>query len=392
MLKVLDALNESQARWYVAREVLARGRGGLKAMYELTGMSRPTILKGIRELQGQKGLSRERVRQPGGGRKRLEQSDPGLQTALERIMEENTAGDPMSWLRWTNKSTVRIAEELTRLGHSVSDETVRRRLADMGYSLQANVKNLEESAAGRDRQFRYINRQVKQFLARQEPVLSVDTKKKERVGNFKNAGKAWRPKGQPMEVNVYDFPHLGVGPAIPYGAYDQQRNEGFVNVGISHDTAEFAVESVRRWWRWIGRRRYPEAQRLLLCADGGGSNGSRNRAWKYHLQQLADQSGLIVTVCHYPPGTSKWNKIEHRMFSFISLNWQGKPLVSYETVINLIGATRTATGLRVKAKLDTRYYEAGIKISDEEMKQISLRTHSTNPEWNYTISPRGRLI
>ncbi len=392
MLKVLDALNESQARWYVAREVLARGRGGLKAMYELTGMSRPTILKGIRELRGQKGLPRERVRQPGGGRKRLEESDPGLQTALERIMEENTAGDPMSWLRWTNKSTVRIAEELTRLGHSVSDETVRRRLADMGYSLQANVKNLEESAAGRDRQFRYINRQVKQFLARQEPVLSVDTKKKERVGNFKNAGKAWRPKGQPMEVNVYDFPHLGVGPAIPYGAYDQQRNEGFVNVGISHDTAEFAVESVRRWWRWIGRRRYPEAQRLLLCADGGGSNGSRNRAWKYHLQQLADQSGLIVTVCHYPPGTSKWNKIEHRMFSFISLNWQGKPLVSYETVINLIGATRTATGLRVKAKLDTRYYEAGVKISDEEMKQISLRTHSTNPEWNYTISPRGRPI
>jgi hypothetical protein len=392
MLKVLDALNESQARWYVAREVLARGRGGLKAMYELTGMSRPTILKGIRELQGQKGLPRERVRQPGGGRKRLEQSDPGLLTALEQIMEENTAGDPMSWLRWTNKSTVRIAEELTRLGHSVSDETVRRRLADMGYSLQANVKNLEESAAGRDRQFRYINRQVKQFLARQEPVLSVDTKKKERVGNFKNAGKAWRPKGQPMEVNVYDFPHLGVGPAIPYGAYDQQRNEGFVNVGISHDTAEFAVESVRRWWRWIGRRRYPEAQRLLLCADGGGSNGSRNRAWKYHLQQLADQSGLPVTVCHYPPGTSKWNKIEHRMFSFISLNWQGKPLVSYETVINLIGATRTATGLRVKAKLDTRYYEAGVKISDEEMKQISLRIHSTNPEWSYTISPRGRPI
>jgi Rhodopirellula transposase DDE domain len=392
MLKVLDALNESQARWYVAREVLARGRGGLKAMYELTGMSRPTILKGIRELQGQKGLPRERVRQPGGGRKRLEQSDPGLLTALEQIMEENTAGDPMSWLRWTNKSTVRIAEELTRLGHSVSDETVRRRLADMGYSLQANVKNLEESAAGRDRQFRYINRQVKQFLARQEPVLSVDTKKKERVGNFKNAGKAWRPQGQPMEVNVYDFPHLGVGPAIPYGAYDQQRNEGFVNVGISHDTAEFAVESVRRWWRWIGRRRYPEAQRLLLCADGGGSNGSRNRAWKYHLQQLADQSGLPVTVCHYPPGTSKWNKIEHRMFSFISLNWQGKPLVSYETVINLIGATRTATGLRVKAKLDTRYYEAGVKISDEEMKQISLRIHSTNPEWNYTISPRGRPI
>jgi len=392
MLKVLGSLNESQARWYVAREALARGRGGLKAMFELTGMSRPTILKGIRELEQQKELPRERVRQLGGGRKRLEESDPGLQAALNRIMEENTAGDPMNLLRWTNKSTVRIAEELTRLGHSVSDETVRRRLAEMGYSLQANAKNLDESSAGRDQQFRYINRQVKQYLAREEPVLSVDTKKKERVGNFKNAGKTWRPKGQPTEVNVYDFPHLGVGPAIPYGAYDQQRNEGFVNVGISHDTAEFAVESVRRWWRWIGRRGYPKAARLLLCADGGGSNGSRNRAWKYHLQQFADQSGLAITVCHYPPGTSKWNKIEHRMFSFISLNWQGKPLVSYETVINLIGATRTATGLRVKAKLDTRFYEAGVKITDEEMEQINLRAHRKHPEWNYTISPRGHAV
>jgi hypothetical protein len=392
MLKVLGALSESQARWYVARETLALGRGGLKAMNELTGMSRPTILKGIRELQQHRELPSERIRQPGGGRKRLEESDQGLEAALEQIMEENTAGDPMSLLRWTNKSTVRIADELTRLGHSVSDETVRRRLAEMGYSLQANAKNLEESGAGRDQQFRYINKQVKRFLSGKEPVLSIDAKKKERVGNFKNAGRTWRPKGQPIEVNVYDFPHLGVGPAIPYGAYDQQRNEGFVNVGISHDTAEFAVESVRRWWRWIGRRRYPQAQRLLLCADGGGSNGSRNRAWKYHLQQLANQSRLAVTVCHYPPGTSKWNKIEHRMFSFISLNWQGKPLVSYETVINLIGATRTATGLQVKAKLDTRYYEAGVKITDEEMESINLQTHRTNPDWNYTISPLGQSV
>ena len=392
MLKVLGALSESQARWYVARETLALGRGGLKLMNELTGMSRPTILKGIRELQQHKELPSERIRQPGGGRKRLEESDQGLEAALEQIMEENTAGDPMSLLRWTNKSTVRIADELTRLGHSVSDETVRRRLAEMGYSLQANAKNLEESGAGRDQQFRYINKQVKRFLSGKEPVLSIDAKKKERVGNFKNAGRTWRPEGQPIEVNVYDFPHLGVGPAIPYGAYDQQRNEGFVNVGISHDTAEFAVESVRRWWRWIGRRRYPQAQRLLLCADGGGSNGSRNRAWKYHLQQLANQSRLAVTVCHYPPGTSKWNKIEHRMFSFISLNWQGKPLVSYETVINLIGATRTATGLQVKAKLDTRYYEAGVKITDEEMESINLQTHRTNPEWNYTISPLGQSV
>jgi hypothetical protein len=392
MLKVLGALSESQARWYVARETLALGRGGLKAMNELTGMSRPTILKGIRELQQHKELPSERIRQPGGGRKRLEESDQGLEAALEQIMEENTAGDPMSLLRWTNKSTVRIADELTRLGHWVSDETVRRRLAEMGYSLQANAKNLEESGAGRDQQFRYINKQVKRFLSGKEPVLSIDAKKKERVGNFKNAGRTWRRKGQPIEVNVYDFPHLGVGPAIPFRAYDQQRNEGFVNVGISHDTAEFAVESVRRWWRWIGRRRYPQAQRLLLCADGGGSNGSRNRAWKYHLQQLANQSRLAVTVCHYPPGTSKWNKIEHRMFSFISLNWQGKPLVSYETVINLIGATRTATGLQVKAKLDTRYYEAGVKITDEEMESVNLQTHRTNPEWNYTISPLGQSV
>jgi hypothetical protein len=392
MLKVLGALSESQARWYVARETLALGRGGLKAMNELTGMSRPTILKGIRELQQHKELPSERIRQPGGGRKRLEESDQGLEAALEQIMEENTAGDPMSLLRWTNKSTVRIADELTRLGHWVSDETVRRRLAEMGYSLQANAKNPEESGAGRDQQFRYINKQVKRFLSGKEPVLSIDAKKKERVGNFKNAGRTWRRKGQPIEVNVYDFPHLGVGPAIPYGAYDQQRNGGFVNVGISHDTAEFAVESVRRWWRWIGRRRYPQAQRLLLCADGGGSNGSRNRAWKYHLQQLANQSRLAVTVCHYPPGTSKWNKIEHRMFSFISLNWQGKPLVSYETVINLIGATRTATGLQVKAKLDTRYYEAGVKITDEEMESVNLQTHRTNPEWNYTISPLGQSV
>jgi hypothetical protein len=295
----------------------------------------------------------------------------------------------MSLLRWTNKSTARIAEEMTRQGHPASDETVRRRLRELGYSLQANVKTREEgSGFGRDEQFHYLNRQVRRFLAGGEPVLSVDTKKKERVGNFKNSGQTWRPQGQPEEVNMYDYPHLGEGPAIPYGAYDMHRNEGFVNVGMSHDTAEFAVESLRRWWKLFGRRHYPEARRLLLCADGGGSNGSRNRAWKYYLQQLADHLGLEVTVCHYPPGTSKWNKIEHRMFSFISLNWKGQPLVSYETVVNLIGATRTKTGLRVKAELDAKQYEAGVKISDEEMERINLRPHSTNPLWNYTISPR----
>ena len=394
MLKVLGTLNEAQARWFVAREVLARGRGGLKIVHEATGMSRPTILKGIRELRGKKALAAsERIRRPGGGRKRLEVLDPSWEQALDRIMDENTAGDPMNLLRWTNKSTARIAEELTRQGHPASDETVRRRLRELGYSLQANVKTLEEeSGAGRDEQFRYLNRQVKRGLARGEPVLSVDTKKKERVGNFKNSGRTWRPQGTPREVNVYDYPYLGEGPAIPYGAYDVYRDEGFVNVGMSHDTAEFAVESLRRWWKLFGRRHYLEARRLLLCADGGGSNGSRNRAWKYYLQQFADQLGLEVTVCHYPPGTSKWNKIEHRMFSFISLNWKGQPLVSYETVVNLIGATRTKTGLRVKAELDPRQYEAGVKISDEEMQQINLRPHSTNPLWNYTISPRATTV
>jgi hypothetical protein len=380
MLKVLSALNEAQARWFVAREVLARGRGALKAMHEATGISRPTILKGIRELRAKKGLpAGERVRRPGGGRKRLEALDPGWERALDRIMDENTAGDAMSLLRWTNKSTARIAEELTRQGHPTSDETVRRRLRELGYSLQANVKTQEAgSGAGRDEQFRYLHRQVKKYLARGEPVLSIDAKKKERVGNFKNSGQTWRPKGEPLEVNIHDYPHLGEAPAIPYGPYDVRRNEGFVNVGMSHETAEFAVESLRRWWKLFGRRHNPQAQRWLLCADGGGSNGTRNRAWKYHLQQFADQMRSEVTVCHYPPGTSKWNKIEHRMFSFISLNWKGRPLVSYETVVNLIGATRTKTGLRIKAALDTRQYEAGAKIPDEEMERINLRPHSPN--------------
>ncbi len=386
-LRVLRTLNEAQGRWFVAREALAVGRGGLKAMHVLTGMARPTILRGMRELQAGTALGASgRVRQPGGGRKRLEVADPKLVRAIEKIMDETTAGDPMSLLRWTSKSTARVAEELTRRGHPISADTVGRRLRELEYSLQANLKTKEGSAPpGRDEQFRYINAQVKRFLKRGEPILSIDAKKKERVGAFKNAGRTWRPKGQPYRVNVYDYPSLAVGTAIPYGAYDVQRNEGFVNGGMSHDTAEFAVESLRRWWRLFGRRRYPRAKALLLCADGGGSNGSRNRAWKYHLQQLADHLGVAITVCHYPPGTSKWNKIEHRMFSFISLNWRGQPLVSYETAVNLISATRTRGGLRVKAILDPRSYEAGTKISDEEMEAIRLERHARYPDWNYTI-------
>jgi transposase len=389
-LKVLATLNEAQARWYVAREAIRLGYGGVQTIHALTGLSRPTILKGIRELRAGHGLeSGERVRQPGGGRKCLEVADPELTAHLERIMDENTAGDPMSLLKWTHKSTARIAAELTHQGHPISDETVRRRLKELGYSLQANRKGQEGSSpATRDAQFQYLNAQVRQFLARKAPVLSVDTKKKERVGKFKNPGRTWRPQGQPRVVNVYDFPTLGEGPAIPYGAYDLQRNRGFVNVGMSHDTAEFAVESLRRWWKLIGRRCYAQASGLLLCADGGGSNGSRNRAWKFHLQQLTDDVGIPVTVCHYPPGTSKWNKIEHRLFSFISLNWQGQPLVSYETVVNLIGATRTETGLRVKAMLDPKVYPTGIKISNTAMAQVHLTPHEVHPQWNYTLHPR----
>jgi len=385
-LTILGRLNEAQARWYLAREALALGRGGVKTMEGLTGISRRTILRGIRELKKGDLPPQERVRRSGGGRKPLEESDPGLSKALEKIMEENTAGDPMSLLRWTHKSTRTIAKELERQGHPSSHMSVQRRLHELGYSLQANFKNDEgPSPEERDAQFRHINGQVKRFVRRGDPVISVDTKKKEKVGNFKNPGRNWRSKGNPQEVDVHDF---GKEKAIPYGTYDLERNEGFVNVGISHDTAEFAVESIRRWWKAVGRRHYAKAKALLICADCGGSNGNRTRAWKFHLQSFADEFGLRVTVCHYPPGTSKWNKIEHRMFSFISMNWRGQPLVSYEAVVNLIGGTRTRTGLRITAKLDPREYETGEEITDEQMEQLNIEVHKTHPKWNYTISNR----
>lgn len=386
-VKILSRLDEAQARWYVAREALALGRGGIKAMQELTAMSRPTIIRGIRELKTGELPQEGRIRKPGGGRNHLEAGDPGLTRALERVVADNTAGDPMSPLRWTNKSTATIADELRRQGHPVSAGTVRQRLHGLGYSLQANKRTKEGySPPERDRQFRYINEEVTRFFSRGEPVISVDSKKKEQVGNFKNPGKTWRPKGKPQEVHGHDFPDLAEGPAFPRGAYDVGRNEGFVNVGVSRDTAEFAVASLRRWWKLVGRRQYRTAEALLICADSGGSNATRNRAWKYYLQQFANESGLSLTVCHYPPGTSKWNKIEHRMFSFISLNWQGKPLVSYETVVNLIGSTRTRAGLRVKATLDTGVYEKGVEITDDQMQSINLRPHETHPQWNYTIN------
>jgi hypothetical protein len=389
---VLGTLNEYQARLFVAERALQIGRGGISQLSQLTGMSRVTITQGVNDLQGSGKLrlaASGRVRSTGGGRKKVEAADPKLARKLRGIVEETTAGDPMSPLKWTSKSTRTIAEELMRAGHAISSVTVGRCLEEMGYTLQANVKTREgPQHPNRDAQFRYLNRQVKAFRRTADPVISVDTKKKELVGAFKNAGRRWLPQGQPDEVTVHDFPHLGKGKAIPYGAYDIARNRAVVNVGVTHETAEFAVESIRRWWRLDGKRHYQSAERLLICADSGGSNGNRQRAWKLHLQGLSDETGMAITVCHYPPGTSKWNQIEHRLFSFISLNWRGKPLINYETVVNLIGGTRTRTGLKVKAVLDTNQYETGAAVSDEDFDQLRLRRHKLHPEWNYTLLPR----
>jgi hypothetical protein len=351
-------------------------------------------MKGIKQLQGDaplRGADTVRVRRAGGGRKPVEQADPMVTRVLGRILAETTAGDPMSYLRWTNKSTRALAEELKREGHGVSHVTVARCLHDLGYTLQANAKTLEgRQHADRDKQFRYINEQVRKFMRTKNPVVSVDTKKKELVGAFKNAGRRWKKKGTPEAVSVHDFPSTASGKAIPYGSYDVARDEALVNVGITHDTAEFAVESIRRWWRMLGRKAYPKAKRILICADAGGSNGNRLRAWKVHLQKLSDQLKLPITVCHYPPGTSKWNKIEHRLFSFVSMNWKGQPLVSYETIVNLIGSTTTKSGLTVKAVLDTKHYDTGQKIEDQAMKDLQLKPHRFHGEWNYTMQPRKK--
>jgi hypothetical protein len=391
-LRVLGTLNEYQARLYVAEKALALGRGGITRLASLTGMSRPSIAKGAAELKSRRPLrpaAGGRIRGPGGGRHRVEDVDPALRRDLQRILQETTAGDPMSSLKWTHKSTRTIATELTRRGHAVTGVTVARMLRELDYSLQANVKTLEgPQHPDRDAQFRYLNARVTAFLRTRDPVLSVDTKKKELVGAFRNRGQTWRPRGQPPPAFTHDFPHLGVGKAIPYGTYDVAQDRAVVNVGISHDTAEFAVESIRRWWRLMGKRAYPGARRVLISADAGGSNGPRLRAWKAHLQRLADELRLPITVCHYPPGTSKWNKVEHRLFSFISLNWQGQPLVSYETVVNLIGGTRNRTGLKVKAILDTHDYETGQAIAPAEFKTLRVRRHPFHPDWNYTLLPR----
>ena len=385
-LKIFQILDENKKRWLAAEKSQDLGRGGLKLISELTGMSRTTIIKGLKELQEKKDFTSNRIRISGGGRKNIKDSNTALIKQIKKILDETTLGDPMSALKWTCKSTRKIAEELEKQGFSISQKTVCNLLNELEYSLQANKKVLSGAEnPNRDEQFQYINSVVKKCIDRSVPVISVDTKKKELVGQFKNNGKTWSKKGNGKKVLDHDFKSYAEGVAIPYGAYDIQGNEGFVNVGVSSDTAEFAVNTIAQWWRIFGKKRYPKTSKLLVCADGGGSNGSRNRLWKLSLQKLANETGIDITVCHYPPGTSKWNKIEHRMFSFISLNWQGVPLENYETIIKLIGGTTTKTGLKIKAKLDNRVYRKGIKVSDDAFEEINVKHHKKFPNWNYTI-------
>jgi DNA-binding transcriptional ArsR family regulator len=378
-------LDERQRRIVAAVEARALGRGGVTAVATATGMSRSTVTSAVKELK-EGFFVTDRVRRPGGGAKSITERFPGLMGALKALVDPETRGDPESALVWTTKSTRKLAAELTAQGYPVSHETVSHLLAGLGFSLQANAKTREGSShEDRDAQFAYINAQVAAHQRSGDPVVSVDCKKKELVGDFKNAGREYQRSGEPEEVNVYDFPALAEGKAIPYGVYDVATNEGFVSVGSDHDTAAFAVETIRRWYGSVGRPSYPEATRLLICADGGGSNGSRSRLWKSELAALAAETGLEITVCHLPPGTAKWNRIEHRLFSHISMNWRGRPLVSYETVVQLIGATTTRTGLRVHAQRDPGLYPTKIKVTDEEMAAVPLARHAFHPDWNYTV-------
>ena len=385
-------LDERRRRQWAAAEARVVGWGGISLVARATGLSRPTIMAGLKDLERSaksRLVAAARVRSPGGGRRTLTQSDPGLLEALERLIDPATRGDPMSPLRWTCKSTAKLAEELTRQKHPVSDRTVAMLLKQSGYSLQANRKSREGSShPDRNAQFEYINRQVRAFQKRQQPVVSVDTKKKELVGEFKNPGEEWQPQGQPQPVNVHDFPDKKLGKAIPYGVYDLAGNEGWVSVGIDHDTAEFACASILRWWNEMGSARFPRATELMITADGGGSNSSRNRLWKKSLQCLADELGMTLKICHFPPGTSKWNKIEHRLFCFITKNWRGRPLTTYEVIVNLIASTTTEMGLIVRAALDPRQYETGITVSDEELEHLRLTRAKFHGEWNYSIKPQ----
>lgn len=383
-------LNERTRRCWAATEARALGYGGISLVAEAVGLARGTIHAGLAEVQV-KGTAREtqRIRGCGGGRQKLTEKDLALGEALNQLVEPTTRGDPASPLRWTCKSTTRLAQELGKAGHPVSQRSVSSFLHEQHYSLQANRKTREgRTHPDRDAQFQYINASVKQFQRAHQPVISVDTKKKELIGNFKNPGREWQPKGSPEEVNVHDFADPHLGKVIPYGVYDLATNEGWVNVGIDHDTAEFAVESIRRWWFHMGTERYPHARKLLITADCGGSNGSRTRLWKVALQQFADELQLPIHVRHFPPGTSKWNKIEHRLFCFITQNWRGRPLLSRATVVNLIASTTTRQGLTVRAMLDKRSYETGKQVTDEELAALKLKPEAFHGEWNYRLLPR----
>ncbi len=388
-------MDERMSRQWAAAEAAAYGWGGMRAVSEATGMSPHTIRKGLSELAVREANPHapipDRIRRPGGGRKSRTELDPELEMALESLVDPATRGDPQSPLRWTCKSTTRLAEELAGQGHPASPSTVGRLLRAAGYSLQGNRKTKEGgSHPDRNAQFEHINATVKAFQRRGRPVISVDTKKKELVGEFKNGGREWRPSGKPEEVLVHDFMDKELGKAIPYGVYDVTGNQGWVSVGIDHDTARFATEAIRRWWDKMGARRYTGADRLLITADGGGSNGSRCRLWKVALQDLAAGLGLAVQVCHFPPGTSKWNKIEHRMFCHITQNWRGRPLVSHEVIINLIANTATEGGLTIQAELDRGNYPTGIKVSDDELAAINITPDGFHGEWNYAIRPVRR--
>jgi transposase len=386
---VFPHLDERQRRLLMGAEARSLGHGGIRLVARAAGVREGTVSLGVDELDaGAEPLGR--VRRPGGGRKRAADLDPGLLPALLALVEPDERGDPMSPLRWTVKSTRNLAGELTARGHKVSADTVGDLLRAEGFSLQGNAKTLEgQRHPDRDAQFRYINEQVKAHQDTADPVISVDTKKKELVGQFANAGKEWRPGGQPALVNSHDFPQDSAGRAVPYGIYDIVGNSGWVSVGTDHDTAAFAVESVRRWWNAAGRDEYPQARRLLVTADAGGSNGYRTRAWKAELAALAVETGLEITVCHFPPGTSKWNKVEHRLFSHITMNWRGRPLASHEVVVQTIAATTTRTGLRVRAELDDSTYETGVKVSDRQMDALPLTRHNWHGDWNYTLRPEA---
>ena len=387
-------MNERMRRHWAACEAMTLQRGGITLVAQATGLSRTTIWAGLRELRHPQDapaddLPPERSRHAGAGRPFLEEADPALVKDLEALLEATTRGDPQSPLRWTCKSTRNLAEELNRRGHGVSYRTVAALLHDLDYSLQANRKTREGSShPDRNAQFEYISRQVRAFQRAGQPAVSVDSKKRELVGDFKNGGQEWRPAGAPEEVRAKDFPDKRLGKVTPSGVYDLTYNEGWVSVGIDHNTAQFATETMRRWWCEMGAPLYPEADRLLVTADAGGSNGYRCRLWKVALQQLADTIGLRITVCHFPPGTSKWNKIEHRMFCHITKNWRGKPLLSRAVVVNLIGNTRTKAGLHIQAELDTNAYETGIEVSDEDLAAVRMKKDTFHGEWNYTISPK----